>query len=171
MNRSPRLSHHCGEVERFEDVCDLRAVLNFRTIASTCAQIEPLPSFYARQVHGMRLEDIVFVASDKVPSSPIRSVGDTFLYNDGSTSVTDHFDGVIKKRRIPQDLQRSKGFRHRFEVDVRISLLRFLHLFPFNLLDAHGHLPTNRARQLINVKPPHPNERLDFNERSSQCRL
>lgn len=80
MHRCPRLSHQDGEVERFQDVCDLWTKLNFGTIASTRAEIEPVPSIYARQAHGMRLEDKVFIACDEVPSSPSITFGGAFLY-------------------------------------------------------------------------------------------
>jgi hypothetical protein len=112
MYSRPRLSHRCGEVERFEDVSDLWAKLNFRAIASTGTEIKPVLFLYARQAYGMRLEYKVFIASDEVPSSPIHIIGGAFLYDDAPTSITDHLDGVIQKRRIPEDLHRAKGFRH-----------------------------------------------------------
>jgi hypothetical protein len=72
--------------------------------------MEPITSFYARQVNGMRLVDKICIAINEVPSAPSLSVSGAFSDLDTPTSRTEHLDGVIQKRRISQDLHRSKRF-------------------------------------------------------------
>ena len=114
----------------------------------------------------MRLEDLVCIAINEVPSSPMLRVGNTFQYLDTPTSLAEHLDGLIQKHWICEDFHRRKRLWHRVEVNVRLPLCRSLKRLSLDLFDAHGHRPSEGAHQLIDVNPPHPNERLDFDERS-----